>query len=212
MRKTLALVACIALVALLAMPAAALARGHAYGRATAPGQVKKQEPVESPAPSEPDEPATDPADSAESEPAIPPGHEKANGNGHETAPGLGHDREQLGADDPVVPDVPGDWGPSDDASGTPDPKRVGIERALERLEANLARAEEKMADGSKWQLPPGLVKTVDKFMLWLGVDDEPVEDPSDDGSDDTSETPEPGDGSAEETETPIVVPPPPNFT
>jgi hypothetical protein len=128
------------------------------------------------------------------------------GRGHAEAPGQGHARERSGNDPAVAPDASGEWGPSEDASGTPDPKRVGIERALERLEANLARAEQNMADGSKWQLPPGLVKTIEKFSLWLGIGDA-VDDPGDDGSTDTSPTPEPDDGSSEETETPAEDPP-----
>jgi hypothetical protein len=212
MRRIVASAVCIALAVLVAMPAVVLARGHGQGLATAPGQVKKEEPPpdEGPAVTAPEAPVQDTEEEA-ADAAIPPGHESAVGRGHAEAPGQGHARERLGEDPAVAPDVPGDWGPSEDASGTPDPKRVGIERALERLEANLARAEQKMADGSKWQLPPGLVKTIDKFTEWLGMDDT-VEDPGDDGSNDTSPTPDPDDGSSEETETPTEEPPPPIFS
>jgi len=214
MRKIVTSVACIALVVLLAMPAVALAGGRGRGLETAPGQMKKEEapPVEGPAVEAPGTEAPGTEEDAAEDAAMPPGHETAVGRGHAEPPGQGHSRERLGEDPSVVPDVPGDWGPSEDASGTPDPKRVGIERALERLEANLARAEQKMADGSKWQLPPGLVKTIEKFTLWLGIGDDTVEDPGDDGSTDTSPTPEPDDGSSEETETPTEDPPPPIFS
>ena len=46
----------------------------------------------------------------------------------------------------------------------------GVNNAFARITRNLERSLAKMADGSKKQLPPGLVRTWLKFAAWLDVD------------------------------------------
>ncbi len=106
-----------------------------------------------------------------------------------------------------------EWAGSEEASGTPERSheesgttvrvRAGIENALAHVEANIAKAEAKVADGTKKQVPPGLLKVAAKFMSWLGIEIEvpvvdPVDDPFDgDGSGEDTMTPDPSDGTSE---------------
>lgn len=88
--------------------------------------------------------------------------------------------------------------PSVDVTETVEPERkTGIENALSRIQANIARAEAKVAAGQKEQVPPGLLRVVEKFLAWLGltpVDPAPAdpgtpEDPN--GADETTPSVEP---------------------
>lgn len=73
----------------------------------------------------------------------------------------------------------------------------GIENALARIRHNVAKAEQRMADGEASQVPPGLLRVMEKFMAWLGLapgsdaahDDESTDDGG--GSQETSGSVEP---------------------
>ncbi|MDO9557799.1 MAG: hypothetical protein Q7J82_09555 [Coriobacteriia bacterium] len=58
---------------------------------------------------------------------------------------------------------------SEEGSATVEPKKTGIANALSRIEVNLERAQQKVLDGTKKALPPGLVRVYEKFMSWLGM-------------------------------------------
>ncbi len=93
---------------------------------------------------------------------------------------------------------------SEDGSATVEPERdrdrdqdrSGIENALSHLETNLARMQADLDAGLRKQLPPGLVKVIEKFMSWLGIGTDGEEPPA--GPDDGLEDDE---GSVEETGT-----------
>jgi hypothetical protein len=95
---------------------------------------------------------------------------------------------------------------SEDASGTTEQKRTGIENALDRIAANIEKAEQKVAEGTKKAVPPGLLAVYEKFAGWLGLElDEP--DGPDEAGDSHEETgtPEPGDETSPSVE-PTVAP------
>lgn len=48
--------------------------------------------------------------------------------------------------------------------------KPGVAGAMVRITSNLERALDKVAAGTKKQLPPGLVKVWNKFAVWLGID------------------------------------------
>lgn len=111
------------------------------------------------------------------------------------------DRDDAESRDDVVigyPEDSIDETPSVDVTETVEPERkTGIENALSRIQANIARAEGKVAAGQKEQVPPGLLRVLEKFLAWLGltavdpVPADPVtpEDPN--GSDETTPSVEP---------------------
>ena len=111
------------------------------------------------------------------------------------------DRDDAESRDDVVigyPEDSIDETPSVDVTETVEPERkTGIENALSRIQANIARAEGKVAAGQKEQVPPGLLRVMEKFLAWLGltavdpVPADPVtpEDPN--GSDETTPSVEP---------------------
>ncbi|MCL4553861.1 MAG: hypothetical protein M1617_07200 [Actinobacteria bacterium] len=91
--------------------------------------------------------------------------------------------------------------PSVDATPVVDPEKLtGLANALSRIQRNIERAEAKVAAGQKEQVPPGLLRVLEKFLAWLGlapVDPAPPADPVD-------PTPDPS-----EEPTPPVTPPAP---
>ena len=193
MKRCVALFVILAVVVVFSLPAAAFAeKPEGVGKSAAPGQTKKTEaadaehpgkgkangkqPSESDA-AEPDKPADEPADE-------PPGKAKGKGKTKKAEAAT----ETTGAESP-------------DASATVEPKRTGIENALDRIAANIARAEQKVAEGTKTRVPPGLLGVYEKFLGWLGLDAEmpdgdagPGETP-DEGEEETM-TPEPGEGTS----------------
>lgn len=189
----------IALVAMLAVPALAWGapggngKGNGNGRATAPGQAKKATVSEA-------------AASVQSEPSVEAPDVSA-------VPGKGLGRMKDGrvpgsqaASETAMARERGRAQESDEASETAGQERNGIANALDRIQANIDKAETKVAEGSKKQVPPGLLKVLAKFMGWLGIDAEQPGDPVDpgdefDGSGEETPTPEP-DISEEETPTP----------
>lgn len=106
---------------------------------------------------------------------------------------------------PPVAGLPGDGSsdttPSADTTPVVGPEKLtGIANALSRIQRNIERAEAKVAAGQKEQVPPGLLRVLEKFMAWLGlapVDPVPPVDPVD-------PTPDPS-----EEPTPPVTPPAP---
>ena len=189
MRKILAVLTTAVLLSALVLPATALAArgGNDKAKSTPPGQAKKEAPVD---PGKPDKgPKADRGvDALESE------------DGTQTAEKIRRkDRDQVRD--------------SAEDSATAEPKRTGISNALSRIEANLARAQQQVLDGTRKALPPGLVRVYEKFMSWLGltpedgtppddstIPDDGIDDPE--GSEDGTSTPDPDDGSLDTSQTP----------
>jgi hypothetical protein len=90
---------------------------------------------------------------------------------------------------------------SPEPSSTVHPGRRGIDNALSRIERNMTRAQTRVAEGTMERVPPGLLRVLQKFLGWLGL--QPAPDDSGDPDDgDAAETPPADDGSTEESSTP----------
>ncbi|MCX8006919.1 MAG: hypothetical protein N3B11_02245 [Coriobacteriia bacterium] len=63
------------------------------------------------------------------------------------------------------------------AAGPGGTKRTGIANALDRLQRNLARMQAQMEAGQRKGLPPGLQRVIAKFLGWLGLSEQPQEQP-----------------------------------
>lgn len=194
MRRMLAVLLSSLLVASLACPAVALAaKGNAdsaRGKSQAPGQARKAQ--EQPYDSEGETDAS-PGTRAKDKAKKAAGVSDARASEDDTGTAQVKDRTRTRN--------------AEESSDTVEPKRTGIANALSRIQANIARAEAKVAAGTKSQLPPGLLRVMDKFLSWLGLSpDTPSEEPGDgtDQPEDSAEesaTPVP-DGSFEPTPTP----------
>lgn len=151
MKKTLMLATCVALAAILALPASALGRpgkGKGNGRA---GGVSM---------------------ASTGTPAPWASHGKGNGGRggrwSVTATGTAKPGRRLGrlgvtrtpeASESVIPSR------SVLSSGA----AGGIGNALTSIQANIAKAQAKVAAGTKKRVPPGLLRVLAKFMAWLGL-------------------------------------------
>lgn len=202
MKRLLSVLLAALLVAMLLVPAAATAKSanaNSKGHASeAPGQVKTSDSgaAKSGKKDSADEVGSFEGDSDEAE-TDDAGAGAGAGNGKalgKTKEKHVRSREASGA------------AYSDDESGTVEPKRTGIENALDHIMANIAKANAKVEDGTKKHVPPGLLRVMDKFISWLGLTPEPTEpapDGADDMSDETSATPDPGSGEESSTVIPV---------
>lgn len=191
MKRFLAVLIGALLVTSLALPATALAakggNGNGNGRDDAPGQQRKV-PIEQTEVTPGLESATTHEEDttgsgngrAKGRPPVADAH--ASENGSDTVMARDRERARESLED----------------SATTKPARTGIANAFDRISANLARAEARVASGDATALPPGLVRVFEKFLGWLGLapDDTPA-DETDTGQD-TEEPP----GSDEATVTP----------
>jgi hypothetical protein len=210
MRRIVALATLIALAATLIVPVAALAKGGPpAGKGpgfTPPGQAKKAvAPAEPTVAEETEEaPATDSKEAGKAEKAAGKADKAASKAEEKAAKSAAKaERKSSGA---AAASVDESDTPSVDESATPEPeapaKLTGIANALSRIMANIERAEAKVAAGEKSQVPPGLLKVMAKFLGWLGIEAEPELDTEEPGSEEPGLT-DPGEGSDEETSTPI---------
>jgi hypothetical protein len=197
------------LILALALPGVAFAAKPAdKGTASAPGQLKKAEAVAESAESgtgeeleeeeaaEPDE--SDGSGKATGKPewAAHPKRKDAKGkpdwagkDASATPPGAAV-REQARSKEASG---------SEDASPTAAGKQHGIENALGRIEANIARAQARVAEGTMERVPPGLLRVLEKFLGWLGLSPAPDDT---DATDEGDVADDPGDASEEEPPTP----------
>ncbi|MFU8890793.1 MAG: hypothetical protein ACNA76_03925 [Anaerosomatales bacterium] len=217
MRRIVALATLIALAATLLVPVAALAKGGPpAGKGpgfTPPGQAKKvaapaEEPVvaaEAVGP-EGDAPEPDGTQARKAEKAA----EKAEKKSEKAAAKAEKKAEK--AEWKAVHKPAGTVAASLEESETPEPEDVGepagpakltgIANALSRIMANIERAEARVEAGQKSHVPQGLLNVLAKFLGWLGIDAEPEIDADDPALDDPGLT-DPGNGSDEETSTPL---------
>lgn len=195
MKRSLAILASALLVASLAFPAAALAakggNGSARGKDQAPGQARRAD--------------TNPLDENAAVDAGP--GNRGNGSAKEKPGQTDAHASEDGTETAKVKDRTRTRN-AEESSDTIEPKRTGIANALSRIQANIAKAEAKVAAGTKSHVPTGLLRVADKFLMWLGLTpDTPPVAPGDDpdlpeDSAETSDTPVPDDGSTEPTPTP----------
>lgn len=189
MRKPIKALIGILLVALLVVPTAAMA-SNGGGRSASPESASRR-PVGPP-------PAAGRGSSAQDAEATEEGEDATPGRNGK-ALGLAKAKEKANekADKKIKDKATGrpSWaGPgaetsatagyessrSVDGSSTPDRDRDregpdedglrGIENALTRIQANILRAEDRVAAGTMRFVPPGLLRVLDKFMGWLGLD------------------------------------------
>jgi len=217
MRRIVALATLIALAATLLVPVAALAKGGPpAGKGpgfTPPGQAKKvaapaEEPVVAAEVVEPegDAPEPDGTQARKAEKAA----EKAEKKSEKAAAKAEKAAEK--AEWKAVHKPAGTVAASVEESETPEPEDVGepaapakltgIANALSRIMANIERAEARVEAGQKSHVPQGLLNVLAKFLGWLGIDAEPEIDADDPALDDPGLT-DPGNGSDEETSTPL---------
>ncbi len=173
MKRFLAVLTSALLVASLTLPATALAAkgGNATGagRDHAPGQQRKS-------PAEQIEVTPDPGSAMTNE-------EDTTGSGNGQAKGrpdmAGAHASENGSDTVMARDRV-HVRESQDGSGTTKPTRTGIAQAFDRISANLARADARVASGDAVALPPGLVRVFEKFLGWLGLapDTTPTDEPA----------------------------------
>lgn len=165
MKRIIASVLVLALIIAFALPGVAAADkggvpngNSAKAGKTAPEDAEGEDGVEPSKPGKSGEPHGKPED------GVPPGQAKDKVNGAE-----GEDVEE-----PLDLEDPADGEDEEDAG-----KQRGIENALSRLERNLARIQERVDAGLRKRLPQGLVNTINKFMMWLGLvpDDTDLEQP-----------------------------------
>ncbi len=187
MKRSVLVVAGVALTAALLMPGMAVA-GNGRAPDSAPGKAKQAARATQ----------TDPAKAAGKEARAAAKVLKRSG-----AASI----DSTGSDEPT-----GSAEPTASAEPTqaPRPGAKGRENALSRIQANIAKAEAKIAAGTKKQIPPGLLKVLAKFLGWLGIapgdpglpDDLPADSPQNpgDGSDNETSTPDP---SGDESGTPV---------
>lgn len=171
MKRMLVLTLVLALVLSLALPAAAFAkRGGvpAKGNGKAAVQAAAEE-----------APATEEAPDAL---AAPEGKDK--------------DKKKDKRQDAAEAEEPEGTEPedTDDAPAIEEPteKLTGVENALSRLQRNLARMQADVDAGTRDALPAGLQSAIAKFMMWLGIDPAAEAENTDEGSNETSGTVEPG--------------------
>lgn len=188
MNRTMRMAICVALATLLVAPAAAFAGKpeSTPGRASAPGQVKKA--------------------TGESGDVVV----DADSDGDADAgKGRSKDKRKDGDNGKEARERGDNAFGSDEASGTADRKRVGIENALSRVQRNVDRAETRIEAGTAGAVPPGLMRVLEKFLGWLGLANivEVDEGPDPDPAGETTTTMEPT-GTIEPTSTPEVDPAP----
>lgn len=191
MKRFLSVLTSALLITSLALPATAFAakggNANGAGRDHAPGQQRNTPAEQIEVTPDHDLATTQEEDTTGSGNGQAKGRPQAAGahaseNGTDTATGRDRVRERE----------------SDEGSATTKPARTGIANALDRISANLARHEARVASGDANALPPGLVRVLEKFLGWLGLapDDAPADDP------DTGQGTEEPPGSDEATVTP----------
>ncbi|MBN2405641.1 MAG: hypothetical protein JXE06_08680 [Coriobacteriia bacterium] len=157
MRKLVAVLTAAVLMAVLAFPSTAFAfkGGNGKVKSIPPGQAKKEAPVEPGAKSQKPDKGVDAIDSEDGDDVADPAEDATQDERSQNKAYKNKHREQVMA--------------SEDGSGAVEPKKTGVSNALTRIEANLARAQQKVLNGTKRALPPGLVHAYSKFMTWLGL-------------------------------------------
>lgn len=194
MKKLVAIILCVVLAAMLVVPAAFAGEGQSQGKGkeSAPGQQKKAEDAEDEAAAKKE--AKDKGSKAEESEEVTgdaEGKGKAKGKSEDKGKNQGAEKGKGSEDASGTPKR------SKEESGTTERKRTGIENAFDRISANIAKAEQKVADGTKKQVPPGLLNVYEKFLGWLGLADA-VEggeaDGDGSGSGESTQTPEPDEG------------------
>lgn len=193
MKRTLVITLVLALILALALPGVALARkggvpAGGNGKGRAPAAVEAPDEVAEDGTEAPSRGKGNGADKDKGKPESAGSKGKGASAGDES--GDGEQARDRARDRARTQEH------SEDASGSPEPKRTGIANALSRLEANLARMQAQLEAGERTNLPPGLQRAIAKFMSWLGIapDDGTVPDDgadSDDGSEEPTGTVEP---------------------
>lgn len=206
LKRSVLMVACVALTVALLMPAIALA-GNGKGPGSAPGKLKqaagaaKADAAKGKAPGKAKGPDTDAAGSKAETKAAKSAAKAASKEAKAAQKQLKRigagSVETTGSDEPTGSTEPTE---SAEPTGAPRPGAKGLANALGRIQANIAKAEAKIAAGTKKQIPPGLLKALAKFMGWLGIVPDDPGLPDDSASDPPAD---PGDGSENETLTPI---------
>lgn len=194
-KRSVLVVAGVALTAALLMPGMAVA-GNGRGPGSAPGKAKQAARASE---SKAETKAAKSAAKAASKEAKAAAKERKR-SGVASIDSTGSD-EPTGSAEPTA---------SAEPTQAPRPGAKGRENALSRIQANIAKAEAKIAAGTKKQIPPGLLKVLAKFLGWLGIapgdpglpDDLPADSPQNpgDGSDNETSTPDP---SGDESGTPV---------